>query len=151
MRVPLAKDYADHHDAELVLRTYDLRREPVLRESRRAIASEWWPKSLADVTAVLAPDHPLNAPLRQVAGYWELVYGLGRHGIVNPEYLADASGGEGFLLLAKVKPFLAELRQIASPRLLRNTEWMATETETGREIFQGAVARVEKTRGPISK
>ncbi len=28
------KDTPDHHDAELVLRVYELRREPVMRQSR---------------------------------------------------------------------------------------------------------------------
>jgi hypothetical protein len=146
MRVPLVKDFVDHHDAELVLKTYELRRDPVLREARQFITSEWWPKSLDDVKALGTFDHPRNAAFRQVAGYWELVYGLGRHGIVNAEYLADASGGEGIILLAKVHPFLAGYREIASPRFLRNTEWIATETETGRELFARTQARVEQLR-----
>jgi hypothetical protein len=146
MRVPLTKDFPDHHDAELVLKTYELRRDPVLRESRKFITSDWWPKSLADVKAIGSFDHTQNAAFRQVAAYWELVYGLAKHGIVHAEYLADASGGEGFIFLAKVHPFLADYRQAGSPRFLRNTEWIATETETGREAFARLKDRVEQIR-----
>ena len=146
MRVPLVKDYPDHHDAELVLKTYELRRDPVLRDSRRTITADWWPKSLDDLVAISAWEHPHNAALRQVSGYWELVYGLARHGIVNGEYLADASGGEGLILLAKIYPWLTEFRTTANPRFLKNTEWIATETETGREIFTRARDRVERMR-----
>src|SRR5688500_18539436 len=32
-RKPMAKDHPDHHDAEIVMRLYDLRREAVMRES----------------------------------------------------------------------------------------------------------------------
>jgi hypothetical protein len=144
--VPLVKDYPDHHDAELVLKTYELRRDLVLRDSRRTITADWWPKSLDDLVAISAWEHPHNAALRQVSGYWELVYGLARHGIVNGEYLADASGGEGLILLAKVYPWLAEFRAAANPRFLKNTEWIATETETGREIFTRARDRIERLR-----
>ena len=49
----MAKPTPDHHDAELVLRVYDLRREPVMREARSAINGQFWPKSYDDVAAVL--------------------------------------------------------------------------------------------------
>ena len=143
---PAAKDLPDHHDAEQVLRAYDLRREPVLRDARKTIMMDWWPQSLDELRAVASWEHPINAAFRQVSGYWELVYGMARHGIVHPEYLADSSGGEGMILLAKVYPWLAEFREIAGTRLLRNTEWIATETETGRELFARASERITKLR-----
>ncbi|MCE2903322.1 MAG: hypothetical protein ACK6DP_01210 [Gemmatimonas sp.] len=68
--VPL-KDDADHHDADLALTLYDLRREAVMRESRAALVSKFLPASWDDVLAVTKPDHPLNAAFRQCATYWE--------------------------------------------------------------------------------
>ena len=148
MRVPMLKEYPDHHDADLVLRAYELRREPVLREARKAIVLDWWPKSLEEVKALAAWEHPQNGYFRQVTSYWELVYGMARHGIVHAEYMADSAGGEGMILLAKVWPWLAEFRQPpgAGPRFLRNTEWIATETDTGREIFGRLKDRVAQMR-----
>ncbi len=143
----MIKEYPDHHDADLVLRAYDLRREPVLREARKAIVLDWWPKSLEDVKAIADWAHPQNGWFRQVTSYWELVYGMARHGIVHSEYMADSAGGEGLIILAKVWPWLAEFRSAAGPRFLRNTEWIATETETGRELFSRLKDRVEQIRG----
>ena len=140
------KDFPDHHDAELLLRAYELRREPVLREARNTITIDWWPKSLDDIRAIASWDHQLNAAFRQVTSYWELVYGMARHGIVHAEYMADSAGGEGFIALAKVHPWLTEFRAFSGPRFLRNTEWVATETETGREIFTRQKARVDQMR-----
>jgi hypothetical protein len=140
----MQKDYPDHRDAELVLRAYELRRDPVMRESRRTIATEYWPRSLEEARAITRPDHPLNPAFRQVTSYWEMVYGMGRHGIVHPEYLVDASGGEGITIYAKIAPYLAEIRK-ASPRLLRYVEWAATETDAGRQILAGVQARVRQT------
>ncbi len=140
------KDFPDHHDAELLLRAYELRREPVLREARKTITIEWLPKSLDDLRAIAQWDHPLNAAFRQVTSYWELVYGMARHGIVHAEYMADSAGGEGLIALAKVYPWLAEFRQVAGPRFLRNTEWVATETDTGRDIFARQKTRIDQMR-----
>lgn len=140
------KDFPDHHDAELLLRAYELRREPVLRAARKFITVDWWPRSLADLQAIASWEHPDNSAFRQVTSYWELVYGMAKHGIVHAEYMADSAGGEGLILLAKVLPWLPEFRQAAGPRLLRNTEWVATETATGREMFPRLRDRVETMR-----
>src|SRR5438552_2616505 len=42
-RGAMIKDAPDHYDAELLLRLYDLRREPLLHESRRFLTAEFWP------------------------------------------------------------------------------------------------------------
>lgn len=141
----MQKDYPDHHDADLVLKLYDLRREPVMRESRDAIRRQFLPRSAADVLAVAQREHPLNAAFRQVSTYWEMVFGMGRHGIIEPNFLAENSG-EGLVLFAKVEPFLGDYRATAGPRAFRNAEWMATQCETGREMFAGVRDRVARQR-----
>ena len=146
MRVPLAKDFPDHHDADLVLRVYDLRREATLRDARRVMTRDYWPATIDDLRNIAQWEHPHNEAFRQFVGYWELVYGLGRHGIVQPEYLVESSGGEAFILLAKLEPFLAQFRETMSPHFLRNTEWAATETEAGREIYGRLRERVHQLR-----
>ncbi len=135
----------DHHDAELVLRLYELRREPVMRESRDAINGQFMPKSFEDVAAITKSDHPLNRAYRQVNTYWELAYGLIKHGTLNAD-LAMESNGEGMLLLAKVFPFLDRIRTDINPRAFRNAEWVATETEAGKTVFAIFQARIEKQR-----
>ncbi len=142
-RNAMIKDSPDHHDADIVLRLYDMRREPVLRESRRYLATEFWPRSADDVLGILKADHPGNTAFRQVVGYWEMAYGLARHGIVNPDYLAENSG-EGLFLFAKVRPWLTELRAAGSPRMFRHTEWISSQCEEGREGFAYFRQRVEK-------
>lgn len=142
-RGAMIKDSPDHHDAELVLRLYDLRREPLMRDSRRFMTAEFWPKTAEELLAVTKPDHPGNAASRQVIGYWEMAFGLARHGIVNPDYLAEHSG-EGFFILAKVYPWLTEWRAASSPRAFRNAEWIATHCDEGKEQFGYYRQRVDK-------
>ena len=139
--VPMQKESPDHLDADLVLKIYDLRRESVMRESRDAINRDYWPRTAEEALEVLRQDHPLNRAFRQTSTYWEMVYGMARHGIVHADFLAENSG-EGLLLFVRVEPYLAQLRAASSPRAFRNAEWIANNTEMGRTISQGFRARV---------
>lgn len=128
------KDFPDHHDADLALKLYDLRREAVMRESRAAIVSRFLPASWEDVLAVTAPDHPLNAAFRQVATYWEMVYAMARHGVMHGEFMMESSG-EGLLLFTRIEPWLEQYRaHVGNPLAFRNAEWVSKETELGRLI-----------------
>ena len=141
----MLKDYPDHHDAEIVMRVYEMRREPVLRESRAALAM-WWPGTLEDVMALIKSDHPLNAPFRQVQGYWEMVYSMVKHRIVDADFFIE-NNGEGMFFFAKVAPFLDQIRTAtSSPKLFGNAEWIENETELGRQIFQRMSARAQMMR-----
>ena len=142
VREASVKDAPDHHDAELVLRLYEVRREPVLRESRRYMVVDFKPDGLDALLAITKNDHPGNAAYRQVTTYWEMAYGMARHGIVNPDYLVE-SNGEGLLVFATFHPWLAEFRAAVSPRAFRHAEWIANHCEEGRTVFGIFRQRVE--------
>ena len=139
----MPKGLPDHHDAELAIRVYELRREPVMRESRAAIIQKFWPRSFEDVQAIMKGDHPLNAAYRQVGSYWEMVYGFAKHGVVHPDFWLE-SNGEGLFLFARVAPFLERLRAEVSPTAFRNAEWIAKESAEGRRLLQMYSERVKK-------
>ncbi len=139
----MSKSAPDHQDAELVLKIYDLRREAVMRESRDAINRDFWPRNEADALAILQLEHPLNRAYRQTSTYWEMVYGMARHGVVHPEFLLE-SNGEGLFLFAKVQPYLAKIREATSPRAFQKAEWIATQIDLGRTLLQFFRGRVEK-------
>ena len=127
------KDYPDHHDAELVLRLYELRRDSVMRESRKLMNS-WFPKTFDDVMALTKADHPQNAAFRQVSGYWDMAFGMAKHGVIHAEFLAENSG-EGLWFYARLERFVEEFRKLTSPRAFRNAEWFVNNTEMGKEII----------------
>jgi len=137
------KTAPDHHDAELVLKIYDLRREAVMREARDAINRDYWPRNEAEALAILQPEHPLNRAYRQTSTYWEMVYGMAKHGVVHTEFLLE-SNGEGLLLFARVEPYLAAIRAATSPRALRNAEWIANSGDLGKAIMTTFRGRVQK-------
>lgn len=127
----LRKDYPDHHDAELVLKLYELRRESVMRESRSAIVTKFLPTSFEYIQEVLKGDHPLNAAYRQCMTFWEMTYAMAKHGVVHPDFLME-SNGEGLLLFTRVEPWLAEYREKVSPVAFKNAEWIVNNSETGK-------------------
>ncbi len=131
----------DHHDAELVLRLYEMRREAVMRESRNQINATFLPKSFADVIAVTKGDHPLNAAFRQCSTFWEMTYGMARHGAIHAELMME-SNGEGLLLFSRIEPWLAEYRAQVNPAAFRNAEWVAMHTESGRATADRFRARM---------
>lgn len=129
-------------DAEVVLKLYELRREPVMRASRETLL-RWFPETFDEVAAVadFASEH--NAAFRQVTSYFEMAYGLARRGAVHPELLMDWCG-EGVFLYAKLEPFLAEFRERFSPTAFANAQWVVENTEAGR-------AKLELHRSRLAK
>jgi hypothetical protein len=137
----MAKKKPSHADAELVLRLYDLRREAVMRESRKTMAG-WLPRTFEDVLAVTKADDPKNAAWRQVTSYFEMAYGFARHGIVPADFLAE-NAGEGLFLFAKLEPHLKTFRKQLSPTAFRNSEWIVKKSPVARERMKLFRKRVE--------
>ncbi|HEU4680415.1 MAG TPA: hypothetical protein VFS51_01635 [Gemmatimonadales bacterium] len=139
----MLKEAPDHHDADLVLKLYDLRREVGMRESRNAINSKFWPRNAEEALAVTAHDHPLNDAFRQTAEYWEMVYGMARHGIIHCDFLVE-NNGEGLFLFARVEPYLDQLRKGGSARAFRNAEWVVIHCGTAQSLMEGYRARIKR-------
>lgn len=137
------KEFPDHHDAELVLRLYDLRRESLMREARGAISSKYWPGNVDEAVAVLKSDHPLNAAFRQVVTYWEMVYGMVKWGVLHGDFMMESSS-EGLLVYAKAEPYVAEIRARGNPNHFVNAEWVASNIDSGRRAMERYRARVKR-------
>lgn len=136
-------DPPDYRDADLLLKLYDLRREETMRSSRTAINTEFWPKTFDDLMLVTKGGHPLNAPFRQTQAYWEMVYSMARHGIINSDFLIE-SNGEGLRLYALVLPFLDQYRAVTSPRSFQNSQWIVEHSDLAKQMFEVTRARVQK-------
>ena len=124
----MAKDHADHHDAEIVMRLYDLRREAVMRESRDAIMTQFWPRSYDEFIAVTKRDHELNRAFRQTGTFWEMAYGMVKHGVVNPAFFLE-SNGEGFFLYAEETDWAYRAHRLG---------WRHAEIPAARAVHAGA-------------
>jgi hypothetical protein len=105
--------------ADLILKLYDLRREPVMREARN-----WFftfnPSSIQDFFDALMGEH--SGHYRMVVSYWDMAASMVNQGAIDEE-LFNASGGEMVFVYAKIAKFIPELRQVfGSPEVLINME-----------------------------
>ena len=139
----MSKASPDHEDAHLVLKLYDMRRESVMRESREAVLRDFWPKSEAEALAVLDREHPINRAFRQTSTYWEMVYGMAKHGIVHTDYLLENTG-EGIFLYAKIEPYLTALRGATHAGAFQNAEWIVNSGDFGRSVLERFRSRVKQ-------
>jgi hypothetical protein len=136
-------------DAKLILELYDLRREPEMRKARHWWAADFFPQNADDFLTVLwAMNSQQNNYLRQVIGYWGLAASFVLRDLLHEElFLEPAFSGEMFLILAKVHPFLGELREkMGDIHIFKNIEDVATRTEWGRNRLQFMLKRVETMR-----
>ena len=137
---------ATHHDAELILKLYDLRREAVMRQARIDVQSKFVPKTFEDVQAVTKPDHPVNTAYRMVSSYWEMAAGFVAHKALDLDLFAE-NCAEGLFLFAKVEPHLERIRKEISPTAYVNMENVVKSSATARfrlEIFRKRVAAMMK-------
>ena len=144
------KSEANHHDAEIVLKLYELRREQVMRQSRDAINGKFWPKSFDELLAVTDMQHPMNAAWRQVSTYWDMVYSLARYGTVHADLLAETNG-EGIFFYAKVAPYLEMFRKEVSPTAFTNCEWIVSNSVVAKQRFELMQKRVKTALANMAK
>ncbi len=113
---------ADPSHADVLLKLYELRTEATLRQARAWFVFEFHPTSAQDVLAVwLGPGH-LSAPFRMVTTYWDMAASLVVQGAI-PAELFNAANTEHVMLVAKLRPFLGEVRAAARwPDYLANIE-----------------------------
>lgn len=97
-----------HEDADLILKLYDLRREPVMRQARAWLAGGFFPTSADDIVAAVRGEH--SAYFRMVLSYWEMACALVNNGALDA-HLFQETNGEHIFIFAKLEPFLPELRQ----------------------------------------
>ncbi len=125
-------------DAEIILKFYELRREPLMRQARAWMTGEFWPATAEEFFAVASnPADPHNAWFRQVISYWEMGAAMVLHGAVSAELFMDCNG-EGFFLLAKFAPILEAVREKMPGFLVKTSELISRFTAASQRYEQMA-------------
>jgi hypothetical protein len=114
---------ATSEDANLILKLYELRRDPVMREARDFVAFKFFPETAEDVKAVLfnAEQPHLGAYFRQVTTYWDMAAAMVNHGAINEQLFFDTNT-EYLAVYAKLEPILPQLRDMFGPWYMVNLE-----------------------------
>ncbi len=132
-------------DAELILKLYELRRDPEMRKARDTIFAEFWPESVDDILAVSrAYGSDINRYLRQVFTYWDMACSLVLSGALHEELFFNCSH-EMYPLFAKVHPFVAKFRELTgAPEAFLSMEKVVMNTPQSRERLAGVEARLAR-------
>ena len=95
--------------AATLLKLYELRTEPTLRKARAWFVFEFHPATTQEVLAAwLGPGHE-SAPYRMVTTYWDMAASLVVQNAI-PAEMFNAANTEHFVIFAKLRPFLTDLR-----------------------------------------
>lgn len=123
------REHPDHHDAELLLRLYDLRRETILRQAREWFQMEFQAKTLEEFGLRWPMGCQENAFFRMVVSYWEMAASIVNHGLITEAFFFENTG-EFWTVWEKIKhlaPAMRENRQ--NPLLWSNLESLAGKYE----------------------
>jgi hypothetical protein len=119
--------------ADLILKLYEMRREPVMREARNWMIG-FFPESAQDVMqAMINPQ--TSAYYRMVTTYWDMAASFVINGAIEERMFSDAAG-EHIIIFSKIEPFLQELREITgNPNGLKNLETLVMRMPNAKETL----------------
>src|ERR1700676_246182 len=120
-------------DARLILQLYHLRREVEMRKARHWWLADFWPRDARDYLKVENARRTKESNwLRQVVTYWGMAASFVLHDTLSQKVFLEATFyGEMFVIFAKVRPFLHELRyKTLNPDLMRNIEKVILRSKT---------------------
>ena len=127
-------------DADLILKLYDLRREPTMREARNWFFS-FNPQTPNDFMDVLMGDK--SGYYRMVVSYWDMAASLVNHGAIDADMFNDANG-EHIFVFAKIEPFLPALREMGNPDFLVHLERVIKEIPGYEQKLIATRERIQK-------
>lgn len=108
-----------HEDADLILKLYDLRREPVMREARNWMFT-FNPTSVQDVMETMIGEH--SGHFRMVISYWDMACAMVTNGAIDEE-LFNQTNGEHIFVYMKIQPVIEDLRAMFdNQEFLKNLE-----------------------------
>jgi hypothetical protein len=119
--------------ADLIMKLYDLRREPTMREARNWFVS-FFPESVDDIMKAMI-DPATSAYYRMSITYWDMAASFVNRGAIDEEMFFD-SNGECIIYFAKVQPYLELLRvNMSNPKYLANLEKLIMKQENAEEML----------------
>ena len=122
-------------DAEIILKLYELRRDPALRAARAWYAAEFNPLSAADIAALMVGGFDSSANYRMVTSYWDMAASLVNNGGIDEKMFLEANT-EHMVIFAKLEPFIDEVREIfGEPDYLIHLQRLVMKTPKAKEVL----------------
>src|SRR5256885_12595184 len=81
-----------YEEVNLMLRLYDLRREPRLRQARAWFVENFHPTTAEEMIEKYPQGSEENTFIRMVISYWEMVASIVNRGLINDELFFESNG-----------------------------------------------------------
>ena len=118
--------------AELIVKLYELRREPVMREARSYVGGEFMPASADEFVQIVSAGGKQTGFVLQVYGYWDMVAAFVHNGALSDKLVYDTCQ-EMYFQYAKIQPYLAEFRKKMNlPEFMISLERLMEGSDSGR-------------------
>ena len=117
----------DHHDAELMLRLFELRREEKLRRARDWFIREFSASSLAEFERLYPPGSDEEVFARMTISYWDMAASIVNHGLIHERFFFE-NNGELWAVWEKARAVIPALRELLkNPHVYENLETLAAK------------------------
>jgi len=130
-------------DADLLLRLYEMRREPELRRARMWMLSEFKPTTWADIKARYLSHEDTDRWFRMTTSYWEMVGAMVNRGVLNAELFFDHTG-EDIVTWERVKGLVPDARADIRPTYLFQFEKLVQAHQAYRKKTNAAALAAAK-------
>jgi len=127
--------------ADLILKLYEIRREPEMRRARAFMMTEFNATSWDEMRPHYMTGDEMDRHFRMVTTYWEMVASFVNRGILDEDLFFD-SQGEGLFVWTKVRAIVPEGRKHTRPTWLWNLERMARRQQAWRDRTNATAAEV---------
>ena len=128
-------------DAELLLKLYELRRDPEMRRARAFILSEFNVTDWEEIRPQWMTGNDLDRHIRMVSSYWEMVAAFVNRGMVDEDLFFDTHG-EALVVWNRLKAIVPAARKQIRPTWLWNLERLARRQEQWRQRSYKTAAKV---------
>jgi hypothetical protein len=127
-----------HADAELMIRLYELRRDPEMRRARQWFLTEFKAQSWTEIKLRYLTHTDEDRHFRMTTSYWEMVGTLVNRNVLHSELFFDHTG-EDIVTWERCKDWIAEARQDIRPSYLIHFERMVEAHQAYRKQVNAEV------------
>ena len=122
-----------HDQANLLLRLYEMRREPRMREAREWFMKNFRPTSLEEMATLAPPGSAGDASVRMLISYWEMAASIVNRGLIDEEFFFENTG-EQWAVWGRIRGLLPAIRERSmNPHQYANLEKHVARFEAWRE------------------
>ncbi len=122
-----------YDQVNLMLRLYELRRDPRLRQARSWFVEHFHPDSPDDMMKKYPQGGEENTNIRMVISYWDMVAGIVNRGLIDDELFFE-SNGEIWVVWDRIRSIVPAWRAaFKNPAVFQNLEEACKRLEVWRE------------------